>query len=492
MHPLEVWRGLPLDKRQALIKTMFHESQPTTDFVEMVKAPAHWGVFASIGPHFQYAIFGRDSIETAEDILATHQLLVRDIILTLAKLQGSNFNPTSEEEPGKVHHEYRRLRFGKQPVPIISQHILERLELIWGTPHDREMIYYGCADSTPLYVRLVGRYVAAYGPTILHESVTRRNGETHTIKESVEQALDWLAEKLINHPLGLHSYKAINPTGLVNQIWKDSPTSHIHITGDLPNFEQPVASLELQGYAYDALLAGIEMQIGAPEKVAFWQHLATHLQEQTIKQLWMPEQHYFAQGLDVDPQTNTPRQIATFTSEAGALLDSRLIHELGAEEAQHYTSKIASRIFAPDFLTNTGIRCRSTTHWDLVDYIDYHGPNVVWPKETFDIAKGLHRSGLHFLASQLERRLQSSFERAGEFYEFFYVSRDGKVWYDRNLALHHFEAESHGRHTPKPERGQAWTIAAATHIARSRQNTTDITPTATEKQIAKHIETAAL
>jgi glycogen debranching enzyme len=201
--------------------------------------------------------------------------------------------------------------------------------------------------------------------------------------------------------------------------------------------------------------------------------------------MWLDGIRYFAQGLDF-VGNGQPRRIETITSNPAALLDSNLIHDLPAEQAEHYIQCIAQMVFSPELLTSIGIRCRATRHWELLDYIDYHGPNTVWPKESFDIAKGLRRAGLHHLAAELDRRLADGLAQAGEFSEFFYVSRNGKVWYDRDEALMHFDAESPDHAVPTPERGQAWTIAAAIRIAHDaalRDRETAAPPTDLERSL---------
>jgi glycogen debranching enzyme len=468
MHPLHHWLGATKEQRHTAITELFTERwSPKNDYAQLVKVPGHWGVFASLGPHYHYAIFGRDCIETAEDLLATHPELVHDIILTLCRLQGVGLSTMSEEEPGKIHHEHRALHLNGFIIPEHSQQILHQLQRTWGGQGSEEMTYYGSHDATPLFIRLVGAYAARYGDDILAETFRNRNNHIATVRDSVLAALDWLTGKIMAHPLGLFAYKRLNPDGIANQVWKDSPTSHLHCDGSLPNFGNSIASVELQGYAYDALRTGAVLGLGTRKLQLQWQDLAQHVQQQTLKTLWMDSEQYFAQGLDFD-DNRQPRQIATITSDAGALLDSQLIHDLPATHANHYIQAIAKMVYSPELLTDVGIRCRAVQHWELLDFIDYHGVNTVWPKETFDIAKGLRRAGLHHLAADLERRIAVSLEQAAEFFEFFYVSRDGTVWYNRQKSLAHFGAESRGHFVAVPESGQAWTIAAAIHIASSR------------------------
>src|SRR5476651_1146319 len=65
------------------------------------------GVYASSDRLFRGAVFGRDSLEVAEDLMYIKPRLVEKIILTMASLQGEDNNEANEEEPGKIIHEYR-------------------------------------------------------------------------------------------------------------------------------------------------------------------------------------------------------------------------------------------------------------------------------------------------------------------------------------------------------------------------------------------------
>jgi len=487
MHPLHHWLGATKIQRQEVIEQLFAERWTSKhDYTRLVKVPGHWGVFASLGPHFHYAIFGRDSIETAEDILLTHPQLARDIIIAMCRLQGIQLQMISEEEPGKIHHEHRALHLNGFTIPAHSQQIMHDLQRLWGGQDSDELTYYGSYDATPLFVRLVGMYVARYGENILSETFRCRSGHISAVRDSVLAALDWMVGKIMAHPLGLFAYKRLNPDGIANQMWKDSSTSHLHCDGSLPNFEGSIASVALQGYAYDALRTGVILRLGTRKLQLLWRDLAYHIQRQTLVSLWMENKQYFAQGLDFDHRLQ-PRQIASVTSDPGVLLDSQLIHDLPASHSTRYIHGITERLFSQELLTGVGIRCRAVEDWDLLPFIDYHGTNTVWPKETFDIAKGLRRGGMPYLATDLDRRIASSLQEAAEFSEFFYVSRDGKVWHDRESTLKHFGAESPGHFLAVPEPGQAWTISAAIRISvsRSLHKKQQSPPTAFEQKILK-------
>ena len=64
--------------------------------------------------------------------------------------------------------------------------------------------------------------------------------------------------------------------------------------------------------------------------------------------------------------------------------------------------------------------------------------------------------------------LLAGLEEAGEFSEFFYVSRNGTVWYEAGEAMAHFGTKAEGHPLPIPEPAQAWTIAAALAISQRR------------------------
>ena len=467
MSLIQEWDGLPKTKRQAAIRQTFNDGwPPSVDYIQLVLNKDRLGVCASTGPHYIDAVFGRDSLEVAEDLLETHQTLAHDILLTLASLQGTKLDLTSEEEPGKIHHEYRAALMGGEPVPKHSLELMHILQQQWGGTNTDRMIYYGSHDATLLFVRLLGRYVDLYGSQILRQTVNNHREQISTLSDSALAAVRWLISK-IDLNLGLFVYRRLNPIGLANQTWKDSDTSFMFKDGQLPDFDKGIASLELQGYAYDALQSAVRLRLGSEQERQNWQNLATNIQRETIAKLWMPDRQFFAQGLAYD-RLGIFRQLDTLTSDAGVLLDTGLLHDLPDAQSRPMIEDVVRQLCGPDFLTKIGIRCRSLEHWHLPGYIVYHGSNVVWPKETFDVCKGLRRSGFANLAKTLEDGLLDSLEQSGGFYEFFYVSRDGFVWYDRQAALKHFGQESPGQTLPMPETGQAWTISAAEHILYER------------------------
>ncbi len=458
MHSPSHWQQLPLEKRQFYLRqaTSLEAAQSLINFV---RAPKGWGVYASIGPNYQYAIFGRDSIEFAEDILPYFPELAREIIGVMARLQGRIINAITEEEPGKIHHEYRARHFNEQPIPEESVNVLEHLLASWGPAGAADLRYYGSADATPLFVRLVEAYVERYGPAILSDIVTHYSGERVAIKEATMLAVEWIIAKIETSAWDLLEFKRLNPRGLPYQAWKDSETAFLHQDGTPANADGGIASLEVQGFAYDALRAGCRLFEYDAGREDYIFSLAHKLARTTVQRLWMPDKQFFAMGLDRDDKKHT-RQIQTLTSNAGLLLQTNLLGALDDEQARTYVQAIVHYLMNErEFLTPSGIRCRSLRHAHLLTFADYHGSLVTWPKDTANIAEGLRRWGFEVEARELEKRMLESIMTAGEPYEFFYVDKENhaKLHYRSEYQSEPKFHESGKANTPEPM--QAWSLA---------------------------------
>jgi len=424
------------------------------------------GIFGSGGLLFSDAVFGRDSVAAAETLLRLNPEITHDVILTLARFQGTVDMPpgphSNEEERGKIHHEHRSLYVGSRRISASSEALLHELARKWGGDVDN-LTYYGASDTTPLYARLVAHWCATFGDAILAETVTRDDGSVVTIRETLIAAVGWIIRKLEGSELGLIEFQRRNPDGIPFQAWKDSGTSYIHRDGTLANWAAPIAPIEVQGYAYDALLGAAEM-VGETG----WRERAEALRERVLTQLWMPSEGYFAMGLDRDAD-GRPRWIDSIASNGALVLDTRLFDDL--EGADDYIAALVRRICSADFVTEAGLRCRSRAERDLVGFQDYHGAWAVWPKETFEVARGLRRQGLHRLARQLGDRLLNAVNVAGANVEFLYVSPEGRVMYDFAERDPRGNGAQEIAGTNQPESPQAWTVTAA--LALKRWNTTD-------------------
>ncbi len=432
--------------------------------LSLIRAPRGYGVYASAGAKYQFAVFGRDSLEVGEDLLFADQPLCKEILLAVARLQGQKLHVANEEEPGKIHHEYRAISLNGMPISRIAKLILDYLSSRWGGDVDG-LRYYGSVDSTPLFVRLVGRYVAEYGPEILEEIVIDRHGRRRPMRDHVRAAAEWVRHRVEDSSWQLLEFQRFNPKGLPYQAWKDSETGYLHTDGTRANADGGIASIEVQGYAYDALVTASNLVALDNDDAEKYRQSAQKLQSQTLKLLWMDgKQPFFAIGLDRDG-TGQARQIQTYTSNSAAVLDSGLLLDLPDATRAKYVDPIVDMIMSNEFLTDVGIRTRALRHTSLINFPDYHGSLVSWPKDTYDIAKGLRRHGFEVSATKLEDCLLAATDRSSEFYEFYYIDHEGNVEY--RYGSHVRTVESSGK-VNVPEPSQAWTISAIISIVYAR------------------------
>lgn len=419
-------------------------------------------VYASSDTLYRGAMFGRDSLEVAEDLMHLKPGLIYNILLTLGKLQGVQHNDANEEEPGKIIHEYRTSIVDNKPLRGRQLQIFKELTAKWGGD-EHTLAYYATVDATPHFLRTLHAYCRRYGDDILSAAVTQRDGQKVTMREVAAKATDWLMGRLQESRSGLLEYQRRNPESFLNHVWKDSNEFYVHDNGERVNHNAPIASVEVQGLAYDALQAAAYF---FPDQKATYLQRAAKLRDTVFELFWQPRQRYFALGADYDDDGNI-RVITTATSNPASLLDTGLFDDISEEDRRMYVSSVVARIMSANFLTNAGIRSRSLTASHVVPFWDYHGSYVSWPKETYDIAKGLHRQGFPRLAVQLENRLLNLVRKTHDYPEFVYVDGWGRVLpgIPRSLAQRSAVPVAG---TNAPERIQAWTVSAIMAILSDR------------------------
>ena len=413
------------------------------------------GIQASNFKLYKWAIFGRDSLIVGLDLVPYYPALSARILISLARLQGKQSNLVSEEEPGRIHHEYRNLIIGGELIGPEQNAILHELAAKWGGT-DTELCYYGTVDATPQYVRLIADHVRYHGPEILATQVVHRDHTITTLAESALAALAWLSRRIDASELGLLELCRINPSGHGYQALRDGRTSYLHEDGTLANPDAPMASIEVQGLAYDALLSGAELFPDHADCPG-WLKRAEMLRHTTLERFWMPERQSFAMALDRQAAGAPPRQVRTATSLPAELLDTRLFDDLPDNATQGYVSSIVREMFSPEFLTDVGLRMRGLKYAGLVPYWDYQGSKVSWAVSSNFFAQGLRRQGLASLAEEIEDRILNGINKSRQCYEFWYVDIDGRVLYQPTTVSGQLGVAA----TNMPEKTQAWTVSAA-------------------------------
>ena len=426
-------------------------------------------LYASTGEAYQYMLFGRDSLEAADDLLEVDPELSLKVIDSLAKLQGIDCNEQTAEEFGKIPHQHMQLYVDGVRIPESAEKQLHRLSQIWGGT-DEGFTYYGSLDATPLFARLVARHGLIHGTDFLQEEIAHTSGEILSRMESYRRALHWISDHLDSSELSLLEFRRLSEDHIIIQSWRDSGSSYVHEDGTQVNLDGFIAPIEVQGYAYDALsLSGrLLPHFDVPvEEIDRWTGHAKQLQQNTLDAFWLEDRGDFAMALDRDPGNDwQKRPVTTPSSSQAALLDSRILIDLPESDRMHYVGGIVNRMFDPDFMTEVGIRCRAASAADLVPFADYHGSWAVWTKENYDFIKGLRRQGLGELADDVSIRLLNMANISGENYEFLYVNPEGEVDYMPKRYTPGMEVDEIIPATNIPDAGQAWTASALLAIKR--------------------------
>ncbi|GAA1728304.1 glycogen debranching N-terminal domain-containing protein [Microbacterium paludicola] len=313
--------------------------------------------FYAAGAPWFFTLFGRDSIWTARLLLPIDVGVAASTLRVLARLQGTEDHPASAQEPGKILHE---LRATSLEIPGEQVVLPPR--------------YYGSVDATPLWICLLADAWRAGMP----------EDEVRALLPALRRALTWLVEHGDSDGDGFIDYLDRSGRGLANQGWKDSGDSIQQREGALAR--GPIALCEVQGYAYEAALAGADILDHFSDRAEPTAHLrdwAAALREGFARAYWIetPEGRYPAVALDRDK-----RPVDTLTSNIGHLLGTGI---LDPEDERHVASLLLGDTMASGF----GIRTMSTGasgYWPL----SYHGGSV-WTHDTAIAAHGMLRAGLH-------------------------------------------------------------------------------------------------
>lgn len=312
------------------------------------------------GAPWYMALFGRDSLIAGTQSIAFLPDLSRGVLLSLARWQGRVFDPETEEEPGKILHEHR------SPNLYGARGFVPRFP------------YYGTVDATPLFVRLLSEAFERKGDLDLLRS----------LEPNLLAAISWIRNKLRESTDGFVAYRRSTNWGLENQGWKDSHDAIRFHDGSLA--EPPIALVEVQGYAVDALrrAAKLYRALGRSERLA--EELLREveaLSERIDRELWLENRHTYALAKD-----GRNRLVDALTSNAAHLLWSEAVPRARAE-------KMADTLLSPELFSGFGLRTMGTNE-AAYNPVSYHNGSV-WPHDTSIAIAGLARYGLHRQAAKL-------------------------------------------------------------------------------------------
>jgi glycogen debranching enzyme len=303
----------------------------------------------------------------------------RELLETIFALQGKVVDLVSEEQPGRMPHQ-------------------------WPTPPENgwpECIYMAL-DTTPMAMMATGQY---------HRwSQDGEFVERHW--SGILAALSWIDEYGDRDGDGFVEYLHSNPSALQNQAWKDSGTAWAHADGSLA--PAPIAPIEIQGWVYWARLECARLAsdiMGNNELARSWGDRAMELKAKFNEKFWLPDLEFFAQGLDAEK-----RPLAVVSSNPGHTLLSGIIEPEKAKV-------VVRRLIKRDMLTKWGLRTLSETAASFRAN-SYHCGSV-WPMDNWCTIAGAERYVFATEAQLIKRCLFNGFAQSGHLPELFVVRNYG-------------------------------------------------------------------
>ncbi|MGI8609131.1 MAG: amylo-alpha-1,6-glucosidase [Candidatus Dormibacteria bacterium] len=328
-------------------------------------------IFFAAGVPWFVALFGRDSIITALEMLPYNSAIAASTLILLAHHQGKRRDAWRDEDRGKILHE---LRVGE----------MADLHEVPQTP------YYGTVDATPLFIILLADYIRWTGDL----------GLWRRLRKNVDRALGWIDKYGDHDGDGFTDYQSESGKGMANHGWKDSGNSIRNRNGSLG--VPPIAPVEVQGYVYRAWLdaAWLLRQEGEDERAQQLEAQAAALRARFRDAYWMPGDKYLALALEADG-----RRVESITSNPGQAMWGGIV------DADH-AEWVVRRLLSEAMFNGWGIRtlADSEVAYNPIDY----QVGSVWPHDNAMIVAGLKRYGYEHEALQV---VTGIFEAACKFPE---------------------------------------------------------------------------
>jgi glycogen debranching enzyme len=295
--------------------------------------------------------------------------MMRGTLPELARWQGKEHNDWRDEQPGRMLHEAHT----------------GPLETLNFNPRGR---YYGSITTSGFY------------PVVVSE-LWHWTGDRELVGSLIEpmlSSLEWLDRYGDLDGDGFYEYQSRSIQGSQHQAWKDSRDAIVDETGRF--VQPPIATCEEQGFAYIAKLHASEVLwwFDRKEEARQLYGQAGKLKEHLNEAFWMPDQGFFAMGLD-----SKKKPIKAIGSNPGHLLATGIA-------AEEYVPQTVERLFRPDLFTGWGIRTLSSAN-PAFNPFSYHRGSV-WPVEHGTFALGFMRYGLH---DAVEKISFSQFQAAALF-----------------------------------------------------------------------------
>ena len=341
----------------------------STQDLMMLSTMTPYGYYPYAGIPWFNCPFGRDGLIAAMEFLPLYPQVARGTLAFLAAYQGKKVDSFTDEEPGKILHEFRKGEMAAlREIPYIP--------------------YYGTADATPLFL-------------ILFEAYMRWTNDEAFLEQHwshIEAATKWMSTYGDRDGDSFLEYQRGEKTGLGNQGWKDAWDSMSHSDGRISR--TPLALSEIQGYAYAAYRAAGYLARKTGNQVLYqrWNEKAEIIQENFLQHFWWDEEQTLYMAL---AEHKEPCDVVG--SNAGQCLWTGILPDDKAR-------LVIERLMRKDMFSGWGIRTLST---EAARYnpLSYHNGSV-WPHDTALIGTGFSLYGGKEEAGQL---LKSLFDASDHF-----------------------------------------------------------------------------
>lgn len=344
-------------------------------------SPEGWAYASAIpvdaaDPGRFHCLFGRDSLIFALQVLPVLPQVAAATLRALAARQGRRLDPQTEEEPGRILHEFR------ETVPDWL--------IAGGWPvRDGQLRYYGSSDATSWFLVLL----AATGDPDLQRE----------LGPNAARAADWLDRSLVRGRGFVRCGPRVHPGGLAQQGWRDTLDPTVGFGGGIVGPDGamplvPMADADSQAVAVAALDALTRLQ---PERAGHWQARADTLR-MAIETRFTP---------DVMALDGADRPVPGAGSQLGWLLWADALSPAAAAAA-------AERLTRPDVLTPFGVRTLSRDHPQF--RADGYHRGTVWPFDSWLCWGGL-RAVRHPDADVVRDGVREALTRLGHYPELYRV-----------------------------------------------------------------------
>jgi glycogen debranching enzyme len=336
----------------------------------MLSTMTPYGYYPYAGIPWFNCPFGRDGLIAALEFLPFYPQVARGTLAFLAAYQGKKVDAFTDEEPGKILHEFRMGEMAHcKEIPYIP--------------------YYGTVDATPLFLIALEAYMGWTNDITFLEQLW----------PNAEAAARWLITYGDKDGDTFIEYHCASEKGLSNQGWKDAWDAISH--GDGRIAQSPLALCEVQGYAYAAYRAMSQLarRLGKDYEATYWDRAANKLRANFLHRFWWEEEQVFYLGLN---EQKEPCDVVS--SNAGQCLWTGIVPE-------HMAHKIIHRLMRNDMFSGWGIRTLSA-QTRRYNPMSYHNGSI-WPHDTALVGLGFAQ----YNGKQEASRLLKSLFDASAYYE---------------------------------------------------------------------------